>query len=247
MTSLVAVAVPAAAGSSDTSATPPGLGPITGQLQPSTTPTPSASAATGTGSSTNTTSQPAADAPTTAPASSAGCSPTGLAALLTCLSSAGGGTNPLTSLITQLQAAAAGGGGAPGLPTTAFQDLAGCIQRQLTSGTPDGAKIEGCFSTFAKALTGAPQATCLDPILQGTIAAVQDLVQKQDPAPLQAELTGLQGQLTTLASCLQGTANTPTPTTGTSTSSGEATTPATTTASDPTVAVPVAATPTFTG
>ena len=126
-----------------------------------------------------------------------------------------------------------------------FTALAACVQAQLTKTPPDGAAIEGCFSTFAKALTGAPQATCLDPILQGTITAVQDLVENQNPTPLQNELTGLQNQLTTLASCLQGTASTPVTTTGTTTSSGGATTPATTT--DPAEAVPVSATPTFTG
>ncbi len=252
-TSLVAVAVPAAAGSSDSAATPPDLGTITQQLTPDASPSPSTSASSDTGTTTAGTAQPAATQTTAAAAAAAGSDPatciqsagTNLLGVLNCVTPTGG-TNPLTGLIQQLQGLAAAGGGS-GLPTTAFQHLATCVQDQLTAGTPDGSKIEGCFSTFAQAITGAPQATCLDPILQGTITAVQDLVQNQNPAPLQAELTSLQNQATTLASCLQGsstgTSSSSAPaSTGTTTSSGAATTP-----SDPTEAVPVAATPTFTG
>jgi hypothetical protein len=249
-TSLVAVAVPAAAGSSDSAASPPDLGTITQQVSPSTASSPSPQASADTGSTTAGTQDPAAAVTTTTPAASdpaaciqgAGSNPL---AILTCVTPSGG-TNPLTGLVTQLQGLA-GGGGAPGLSPAPFEVLAACVQSNLTATPPDGTKLEACFSTFAKSLTGAPQATCLDPILQGVIGAVQDLVEKQNPAPLQGELTGLQGQLTTLASCLQGapagTSSTSAPaSTGTTTSSGGATTP-----SDPTEAVPVAATPTFTG
>jgi hypothetical protein len=125
--------------------------------------------------------------------------------------------------------------------------LAACVQTELSKSPPDGAALEGCFSTFGKAVTGAPQATCLDTILQGTATGVENLLTKQDPSALEAELTGLQNQLTGLATCLQGTpagGSSPSApaTTGTTTSSGGATTP-----TDPTEAVPVAATPTFTG
>lgn len=245
----MAVAVPAAAGSSDSSVSPPDLGTITQQLSPTADPSPSASVSSDTGSTTAGTQDPAAAVTTTAGSSDpatciqgAGSNPL---AILTCITPSGG-TNPLTGLVTQLQGLA-GGGGAPGLSPAPFEALAACVQSNLTATPPDGTKLEACFSTFAKSLTGAPQATCLDPVLQGTIGAVQDLVEKQDPAPLQAELTGLQGQLTTLASCLQGASTGTSSTsaaasTGTTTSSGGATTP-----SDPTEAVPVAATPTFTG
>jgi hypothetical protein len=246
----VAVAVPAAAGSSDSAATPPDLGTVTQQLQPNADPSASPSTSSDTGSTTSGTQQPAAAVTTTTPAASdpatciqgAGSNPL---AILTCVTPSGV-TNPLTGLVTQLQGLA-GGGGAPGLSPAPFELLAACVQSNLTATPPDGTKLEKCFSTFAQSLTGAPQATCLDPLLQGVIGAVQDLVEKQDPAPLQAELTGLQGQLTTLASCLQGastgTSTTSAPaSTGTTTSSGGATTP-----TDPTEAVPVAATPTFTG
>lgn len=249
-TSLVAVAVPAAAGSSDSSAAPPDFGTISQQLTPSASPSSSSSTSSDTGSTTAGTNDPAATTTTTAPAGgdpaaclqSAGSNPL---ALLTCVTPSGG-TNPLTGVVTQLQGLAAGGG-APGLSPAPFEALAACVQTNLTATPPDGTKLEKCFSTFAQSLTGAPQATCLDPILQGVIGAVQDLVEKQDPAPLQAELTGLQGQMTTLASCLQGsstgTSSSSAPaSTGTTSSSGAATTP-----SDPTEAVPVAATPTFTG
>ncbi len=59
-TSLVAVAVPAAAGSSDSSASPPDLGTITQQLQPNADPTTSAGTSSDTGSTTAGTQQPAA-------------------------------------------------------------------------------------------------------------------------------------------------------------------------------------------
>lgn len=253
MTSLVAVAVPAAAGSSDTSATPPDLGSVAGQLQPSATPsaTDSPAVASGTGSTTNGTTTPAAADTTTAPASSdpATCiqsAGSNFLGLLNCLTPTGS-SNPITSIVTQLQAAAAGGG-APGVPTSAFQDLATCVQGALTGTTPSASDVIGCIKTFSGSITGSQQQlNCLTPILQGALGGVQGLVSvPPNPAPLQAELTGLQGQLTTLATCLQGSPS-PTPTAGTSTSSGEATTPATTTASDPTEAVPVAATPNFTG
>jgi hypothetical protein len=261
-TCLVAVAIPAAAGTSSTpdtsatsatSATPPGIGAVAGQLSPSSTPTPtpspSASAAADTGSTTAETPAAAARS-AAAPSDPAAClssvssNPT---AVLTCLSGAGaGGANPLTGLIAQLQGVAAGGG-APGLSPAPFTALAACLQGNLTTTPPDGTKLESCFSTFAEALTGAPQAKCLDPLLQGAIGAVQALAEKQDPSALEAFLTGAPGTVTTLVACLQGASSpsptptpTPTPTTGTTTQSGGATT-------DPTTAVPVSATPTFTG
>lgn len=150
----------------------------------------------------------------------------------------------MISQITSL----AGSGGAPGLPTAPLQDLATCVQTNLAAVPPDGTKLEGCFSTFGEAVTGAPQAKCLDPLLDGAIGAIQSLLLKQDPAALEAFLTGAQGTITNLAACLTGAGNTATPTptptatTGTTTQSGGATTPA-----DPTEAVPVASTPTFTG
>ena len=249
-TSLVAVAIPAAAGSSDSAATPPDLGTVTSQLTPTTgtSPSPGASSA---GSGTSGTAQTPAAAVSSSPAAtdpsaciqSAGTNPL---AILNCVTPSGG-TNPLTGLIAQLQGLASSGG-APGLSPAPFTALATCVQGELAKTPPDGTKIEGCFSAFGQAVSGAPQSTCLDPLLQGAIGAVQDLVEKQDPAPLQAVLTGLPGTVTTLVACLQGAASTPTPTptatvsTGTTTQSGGATTP-----TDPTVAVPVAATPNFTG
>lgn len=241
----MAVAIPAAAGSSDTAATTPDVGTITSQLTPNadTTSSPAADPST---SASATPSPSASASASTDPASCISSAGTNPLAILTCVTPTGG-TDPLTGLITQLQGLASSGG-AGGLPVAPFQTLATCVQGQLTAGTPDGAKIEACFSSFAAALTGASQSTCLDPILQGTITAVQDLVQNQDPAPLQAELTSLQAQATELAACLQGTATTTSPSpsatvsTGTTTQSGGATTP-----SDPTEAVPVAADPTFTG
>jgi len=239
------VAVPAAAGSSDTSATPPGVGTLSQQSSPSAAPSPTASASTGTGSTNAGTQQPATAATTTAPDSS--CTPGSLPsflAVLTCATQASGGANPVTTLVTQIQGLAAGGG-APGLSPAPIEALAACVQSNLTAASPNGAKVEGCFSTFAESVTGAPQAKCLDPLLQGALNAIQALVQNQNPAPLQGVLTGLPATVTTLTACLQGgTTNTPvgTTSTGTTTSSGGATTP-----TDPTEAVPVAATPNFTG
>ena len=196
--------------------------------------------------STSASPSPSASASSTDPASCIQSAGTNPLAILTCVTPAGG-TNPLTGLITQLQGLA-GGGGVPGLSPAPFTALASCVQAALAKTPPDGTKIEGCFSSFGSAISGAPQSTCLDPLLQGAIGAVQDLVEKQDPAPLQALLTGLPATLTTLASCLQGTATSTSPSpsatasTGTTTESGGATTP-----TDPTEAVPVAANPTFTG
>jgi hypothetical protein len=246
-TSLVAVAIPAAAGSSDTAATPPDVGTITSQLTPDTSPSSGAPAA---GSDTADTAQtPAAAVTTTAPAGTdpATCLSTiaNPLAALTCLSSSSGG-NPLTGVISQITSLA-GSGGAPGLPTAPLQALAGCVQTNLAAVPPDGTKLEACFSTFGEAVTGAPQAKCLDPLLDGAIGAIQNLLLKQDPAALEAFLLGAQGTITNLAACLTGAATTsPSPTatvsTGTTTQSGGATTP-----TDPTEAVPVAANPTFTG
>ncbi len=240
-TSLVAVAIPAAAGSSDTAATPPDLGTITSQLTPNASTSSSAAPA----ASTSASPSPSASASGTDPATCIQDAGTNPLAILTCVTPAGG-TNPLTGLISQLQGLA-GSGGAGGLPVAPFQTLATCVQTNLTAVPPDGTKIEACFSAFAQSLTGASQSTCLDPLLQGVIGAVQDLVEKQNPAPLQAVLTGLPATVTTLTTCLQGSSSpTPSPTatvsTGTTTQSGGATTP-----SDPTAAVPVAATPNFTG
>ncbi|HEX4429969.1 MAG TPA: hypothetical protein VHZ96_11950 [Frankiaceae bacterium] len=240
-TCLVAVAIPAAAGSSDTAATPPDLGTVTSQLTPdastSTSPSPDPSA------SASASASPSASASSTDPATCIQGAGTNPLAILTCITPTGG-TNPLTGLIAQLTSLASSGG-AGGLPVAPFQTLATCVQSNLTAVPPDGTKLEACFSAFALAVSGAPQSTCLDPLLQGAIGAVQDLVEKQDPAPLQAVLTGLPATLTTLAACLMPAATTsatPTTSTGTTTQSGGATTP-----SDPTVAVPVAATPNFTG
>ncbi len=243
-TSIVAVAIPAAAGSSDTAATPPDVGTITSQLTPNadTTSSPAPDASTSTSASPSPSASASASTDPASCISSAGTNPL---AILTCVTPAGG-TNPLTGLITQLQGLASSGG-AGGLPVAPFQTLASCVQTNLTAVPPDGTKLEACFSAFAQSVSGAPQSTCLDPLLQGAIGAVQDLVEKQDPAPLQAVLTGLPATLTTLASCLMpasSTSPTPSPTvsTGTTTQSGGATTP-----TDPTEAVPVAANPTFTG
>jgi hypothetical protein len=116
----------------------------------------------------------------------------------------------------------------------------------LSSGTPpDGTKIEACFSDFFKTLTGAPQAKCLDPLLQGLIGGVQDLLEKQDPATLQKALTDLPDTLQAIPACLQPTASdSPSPSPTPTPSTTEASAPATT---DSTAAVPVSATPTFTG
>jgi hypothetical protein len=124
----------------------------------------------------------------------------------------------VTTLVTQIQGLAAGGG-APGLSPAPVEALAACVQTNLTAASPSGAKVEGCFSTFAQSVTGAPQAKCLDPLLQGALNAIQDLVQSQNPAPLQGVLTGLPATVTTLAACLQGTGtgSTPVTTTGTTT------------------------------
>lgn len=220
------------------------MGTVTGQPTPDASP--SASASADPSASASASAGPSASASSTDPASCIQAAGSNPLAILTCVTPAGG-TNPLTGLITQLQGAA--GGGVPGLSPAPFTALASCVQTNLTAVPPDGTKLEACFSTFAQSLTGAPQATCLDPLLQGAIGAVQDLVEKQNPAPLQGVLTGLPATLTTLASCLSGSGTsttTPTPTatatTGTTTQSGGATTP-----SDPAAAVPVASTPTFTG
>ncbi|HEX4017871.1 MAG TPA: hypothetical protein VHX15_14145 [Frankiaceae bacterium] len=238
----MAVAIPAAAGSSDSAATAPDLGTVTSQLTPDASET-SASA----------TPDPSASASSAAPSASASSSADPAACLstianplaaLTCLSSSAGG-NPLTGVISQITSLA-GSGGAPGLPTAPLQDLAACVQTNLAAVPPDGTKLEGCFSTFGEAVTGAPQAKCLDPLLDGAIGAIQSLLLQQDPAALEAFLLGAQGTITNLASCLTGAATSPSPTatasTGTTTQSGGATTP-----TDPTEAVAVAATPTFTG
>lgn len=247
-TSLVAVAIPAAAGSSDTSATSPDVGTLTQQTSPSPAPSASASPGTQTSATTATAADPTATPTPTATASSSD--------PLTCLQSAAsnplaifncasaGGANPLTALVSQIQSAASGSG-APSLSPAPVEAFAACVQTNLTASPPDAAKVEGCFSTFAQTITGAQQAKCLDPILQGVLGGLEGLVTTQSPTPLQTELAALQGQLTALPTCLSGTGNTPV-TTGTTTSSGGATTPATTT-SDPTEAVPVAATPNFTG
>ncbi len=256
-TSLVAVAVPAAAGSSDTSADPAATAPSQPPASPNSTPSPATSPDPG--STSATTADPAAADPTTVvPTQASVAAPAG-SDPATCLQSAGtnfigalncltpsGGSNPITSIVTQLEAASSSGG-APGISPTSFQSLASCVQGALTAKTPSASDVVGCIKTFSLSLTGAQQQlNCLSPILNGALSGVQGLAQiPPNATPLQAELTGLQAQLTALPTCLQGTAAAPV--TGTTTSSGGATTPATTTAADPTEATPVAATPNFTG
>ena len=126
------------------------------------------------------------------------------------------------------------------------------MQDELKKGPPDGATIEGCFTSFFKTLSGMPQATCLDPLLQGLISSVQSLIVEQKPDKLVAFLTDLPNTLQAIPGCLNpapspsatetsAPAVADTPTEVATTSAGEAAT------SNPAEAVPVVASPTFTG
>jgi hypothetical protein len=109
------------------------------------------------------------------------------------------------------------------------------------------AEGEKCGSTFLGAL-GIPGADCLDPVLQPLLTAVDSLL-GGDPTKLVAAIQGLPNtlpaQLAALPTCLSPASSTssspsPSPVVQTTSASGAATT-------DPTTAVPVSATPTFTG
>jgi hypothetical protein len=234
-TSLVAVAVPAYAGSS----TDPGSA-VTGAVTPGSTssdasPSPSPSPSTDTSSASSKTASTNAD------------STNPLAALTppaSCTQAFGGDPTKIQQCLTD--AAGALGGGSPPPQAAALQTFFTCAQAALVS--QSAAAGEKCGTDLFTAL-GIPGADCLDPTLQPILKALDALLKNQDPSQLQTVLEGLgttlPAQLQQLPACLNPTPSdsaTPTPTPVESTTAASA--PAT---SDPTTAIPVSATPTFTG
>lgn len=253
-TSLVAVAIPAYA--DGTSPDPTAVASaIQNGLDPATTtptPTDSSSAAPADNAAPADSSSSAAssssEAPAPATSSSAAANP--LAGLTdppaSCTAALGGDPTKIQTCITDAIAAA----GAPTPPAQLAPVTAFLTCASTASGAVSG-KL--CVTTLFTAL-GIPDTTCPDAVLQPVLEALDGLIQNQDPAKLQAVLTGLPtelpAELMKVAACLTPTATTstpaPTPTpsatasTGTSVSSGAA-------VSDPTDPVAVAAEPTFTG
>ncbi len=245
-TTLTAVAVPAYA---ETAASPsPAATPAaasSAQADPAASPSPAASPTPTPTPSSTAAAKKSAGSPLAIGAAGSG---NPLSALPIPIPLPSGGADQLTALLDQLQSL---GGGPSAIPIPGLDTLTTCVQDELGKSTPDGAAVEGCFSGFFKTLSGMPQATCLDPLLQGLIGSVQSLIVEQKPDKLVAFLTALPDTLQAIPTCLTpstgassgggGATESPTPSEVATTSASEAAT------SDPTEAVPVVAAPTFTG
>ncbi len=229
--SLIAVSVPAAF--ADTPADPTGVTDALASVSPADTSTASPSPSV-------TPSATASPSPSASSSSSSG-SGLGLGALPVALPIPlpTGGAAGIQQLVAALN------GVTSQVPIPGLSSLSSCVGDELAKGpAADGATIEGCFSSFFETLTGAPQSTCLDPVIQGLISSLQDLLVQQKPDTLVAYLQDLPNKLQALPACLNpAPSESPTPTPTTTESSGGAATEAPTT----TDAVPVVATPTFTG